>query len=99
MRIVLLSLGLLFLPLSAVFAQTPAGKPDQAWPATVHATYSLQYNGIEVGKLKFKSSTTADSYTLSSSGKVSVLFGTFKWQGASSVSGAIQKGTPTPASY
>lgn len=99
MRISLLSLGLLLLPISIVSAQTPAAKPEQAWPATVHATYSLQYNGIEVGKLKFKSKTTADSYALSGSGKVSVLFGTFKWQGASSVIGAIQGSTPTPVSY
>lgn len=99
MRVLLLSLGFLFVPLSASSAQTAAGKPDLAWPATVQATYSLRYNGIEVGQLKFKSNTTADSYTLASSGKVSVLFGTFKWQGASSVSGVIQSGAPAPVAY
>jgi hypothetical protein len=97
MRVLLLSLGLLVIPLPASSAETAAAKP--AWPTTVHATYSLRFNGLEVGTLKFKSNTTADSYSLASSGKVSVLFGTFKWQGASSVSGAIQSGTPTPAAY
>lgn len=99
MRVLLLSLGLLFVPLSAHSAETAAGKADQAWPATVKAKYSLRFNGIEVGTLKFKSSTTADSYSLSSTGEVSVLFGTFKWEGASSVSGAIQRGMPAPANY
>jgi hypothetical protein len=97
MRVLLLSLGLFVVPFPAISAETSPGKP--AWPTTVQATYSLRYNGIEVGQLKFKSSATADSYSLSSSGKVSVLFGTFKWQGASSVSGTIQSGAPAPAAY
>jgi hypothetical protein len=99
MRVLLLSLALLSLPLSAHSAETPASKSGQAWPATVHASYSLRFNGIEVGTLDFKSNTTANTYTLASSGKVSVFFGAFKWSGSSSASGAIEGGSPAPAAY
>jgi len=97
--IALLSLGFMLLPLSAHANETSAIQGKPAWPAAVEAHYSLRFNGIEVGRLKLKSDTTATSYALSASAKVSVLFGAFKVSGASSVSGAIQKGAITPEAY
>ena len=76
-----------------------AEKASDAWPVTVQARYRLRYNGIEVGKVTVKSNTTATSYSITGSGKVSVLFGAFKWSASSNVSGTIQGGKPRPAIY
>jgi hypothetical protein len=96
---VLLWLGLVLLPISARSGENPAIKLDKAWPTVVNARYSLRYNGFEVGQLKVKSNITTKSYSLSSSGKVSALFGAFSWSGSSSVSGTIERGTPAPVAY
>jgi hypothetical protein len=95
----LLSLGLALLPLPANSGENPTDKPGQAWPITVQARYRLRFNGIEVGRLNINSSATATTYSLSGSAKISVLFGAFKWSGSSKVSGAIEGGTPAPATY
>jgi hypothetical protein len=95
----LLSLGLALLPLPATSSEKPVDKLDEAWPVAVQARYRLRYNSIEVGRLNVTSNTTAKTYSISGSGKVSVLFGAFTWSGASSVSGTIEGGTPAPATY
>src|SRR5688572_17859043 len=89
--LMLLLLVLASLPQAANSGDKPA-KPGEAWPTTVQARYSLRYNGIEVGNLNVNTKTTANSYALSSSAKVSVLFGTIKWTGSSTVSGSIEGG-------
>jgi hypothetical protein len=94
MRVLLLYLGLLCAAHSASAAETAP-----SWPATVKASYSLRFNGIEVGKLDFKSDTSGQSYSLSSKAKVSVFFGAFKWSGTSKVVGAIESGAPTPGAF
>lgn len=91
----LLALGLALMPLPADAGE----KHAEMWPTSVQARYRLRYNGIDVGRLNVNSSTTAKAYSVSGSGKVSVLFGTFKWSGGSTVSGAIEDGAPVPASY
>lgn len=96
--LMLLSLALGSLP-QAAHSSDKSAKPSETWPTTVQARYSLRYNGIEVGNLKVNSKTTADSYALSSSAKVSVLFGALKWAGSSTVSGAIERGAPVPAAF
>jgi hypothetical protein len=95
----LLPLGLALLPLSASSGEKPAAKPGEAWPVTVQAHYRLRYNGLEVGRLDINSNTAANTYSLSGSGKVSVLFGAMTWSGSSTVSGAIKEGAPAPATY
>lgn len=95
----LLSLGLTLMPLPANSGERPAGKPGEAWPASVQARYRLRYNSMDVGRLHVSSNTTAKNYSVSGSGKVSVLFGMMVWSGSSSVSGTIEEGTPTPATY
>jgi hypothetical protein len=91
----LLPLGIALLPLSAHSGE----KPPDAWPTAVQAHYSLRYNGINVGRLDINSNTTANTYSLSGSAKVSVLFGAIKWSGSSSVSGTIEGGAPAPTTY
>jgi hypothetical protein len=81
------------LPLSA------ADKPSEMWPSSVNAWYRLRYNGIAVGRLEISSTTTARSYSLSGSGRLSALFGLVKWAGSANVSGTIQSAAPTPADY
>lgn len=85
----------LALPPADAGAQTP---PDP-WPAAVHAHYKLRYNGIDVGNLNVVSTKADKSYTMSGSGKVSVLFGTITWSGSSTVSGIVTGGAPQPVSY
>jgi hypothetical protein len=89
------ALGLALLPLPANSGE----KPDEAGPITVKARYSLQFNGIGVGRLTIKSKTTGDSYSVSGSAKVSVLFGAFTASGSSVASGAVERGTPVPATF
>lgn len=91
----LLALVCVFAPGIAVAAE----KNTDVWPAAVHARYRLKYNGITVGDLEVNSKTADKTYSLSGSGKVSVLFGTVTWSGSSNVSGTIEGGRPQPAAY
>jgi hypothetical protein len=89
----------LALPLSANSGEKAADRMGEAWPTTVQAHYRLRYNGINVGRLDVNSDTTAKTYSLSGSGKVSVLFGAFSWSSSSSASGSIEGGVPAPTSF
>ncbi|MBX2804764.1 MAG: DUF3108 domain-containing protein [Hyphomicrobiales bacterium] len=90
---VVIGMGLTMLPLAA------AGSEQKAWPVSFEAHYSLQFRGIEVGRLKLKSQTSGASYSVAASAKVSVLFGAYKFSGATSTSGTIEQGEPTPSAY
>lgn len=97
--LMLLSLALALLPGQANPGEKPTDNPSDAWPTTVQARYSLRYNGVEVGNLNVTSKTTASTYSLSGSAKVSVFFGAIEWLGSSNVSGTIERGVPGPAAY
>lgn len=97
--LVLLTAAVVLLPLSANSGEKPADGLGEAWPTSVQAKYRLRYNGIDVGHLNINSNTAANSYSLSGSSKVSVLFGAIIWSGSSTVSGTIEDGTPAPATY
>lgn len=78
----------------------PAARADdQGWAPTVHAVYTLRYNGIGVGKLDVTSQSNGRTYSVYGSGKVSAFFGLITWTGSSSVTGTIDHGMPVPASY
>ncbi len=98
-RALALSLGLAFLPLPANSGEKTAAKPDDAGSIIVQAHYRLRYNGIEVGRMDITSNTTAKTYTLSGSSKISVLFGAFSWSSSSSASGTIERGAPVPSNF
>jgi hypothetical protein len=71
----------------------------EPWPASVTARYKLQYNGINMGALDFASTTGAKGYQLKTSAHVKLLFGAIKWDGDTTVTGAIAGSAPSPASY
>ena len=93
------ALALAFWSLPGNSGEKPGEKRGEPWPATVHARYSLRYNGITVGHLDMNSSTSATTYSLAGSVKVSVLFGAFTWAASANVSGAIEGGIPAATSY
>ncbi|WP_176427198.1 MULTISPECIES: DUF3108 domain-containing protein [Rhodomicrobium] len=95
----LLAFGIALLPLPAASQQKPPEKSGEIWPAAVQARYRLRYNGIEVGKVDLKLNTSGNTYSISGSGKVSVLFGSVVWAASSTVSGTIEDGEPLPANY
>jgi Protein of unknown function (DUF3108) len=84
---------------SAVLPASAQSGEKTSWPTAVQAHYSLRYNGFEVGRLDVNSDSTTKSYSLAASAKISALFGAFKWSGSSNVSGAIERGTPSPAAF
>lgn len=71
----------------------------EAWPAKVDARYALKFNGIRVGHIAFSSQAGPQSYSLESTGEVSVLFGAIKWAGTSHVTGAVELSGPAPKAY
>lgn len=94
-------LALVLIVTGTTLLPEPAGaqSASDAWPAAVHAHYKLRYNGIEVGQLNITSTRADKTYTMSGSGKVSVLFGAVTWAGSSNVSGIIAANTPQPVDY
>ncbi len=84
--------------LVAVNATTPAAAGEN-WPSQVAARYKLYFNGLEVGSYQFGSNFDGKTYAAQSEAKISALFGAFKWNGAISSHGAIQKSAPRPAAY
>ena len=85
--------------LAALFVMAGSVHAGEAWPAQVNARYKLKFNGIDVGHIAFTSKTSGQTYSLTSSGEVSVLFGAIKWTGASNVSGAVDAAGPVPKDY
>ncbi len=95
----LMLLAAALLPGPASSGEKLADQPSDARPTIVQARYSLRYNGIEVGDFKIASKTTSNSYSLSGSANISVLFGAFEVQGSSNVSGTIERGAPVPTTF
>jgi hypothetical protein len=99
-----LSCGRLFacLTLGVGLGVAPGSVPaagTEAWPTKVDARYALTFNGIKVGHIAFASQAGAQSYTLNSTGEVSVLFGAIKWAGTSRVSGVVANSVIAPNAY
>lgn len=85
----------------AVAAVAAAALPARAdLPASVEADYEITYNGLKVGGFTFRSDNAAAGYKMTTNGKVSVLFGAFKWTAHADASGAIAKGgAAVPADF
>ncbi len=88
-----------FLAVAAAAVAFTTSASAQQLPARVHAEYEITFNGLKVGGFEFTGENTAQSYKMSGSGKVSVLFGAFKWNGASSSSGAVASNGVVPSDY
>lgn len=105
-RVVRSSAKLALLALSLALAHPSPATADKAvknqrksWPVAVDTRYRLQWEGMKVGWLNVKSNFTANSYSVTGSAKVRVLFGKFKWWGSASTSGELVEGVPQPVTY
>jgi len=94
-----LVLGVVVLGIAAVPLGAPAAAAETVWPAQVSTVYRLYFNGFEVGKFAFQSSTKGQSYSATSNAEVSALFGAFRWRGNTSASGRLAATGPEPSSY
>lgn len=85
---------------AAVFvaALASTAHADQ-WPARVHAEYEITFNGLKVGGFDFNASNDAINYKMEGSGKVSVMFGAFKWSGNSDATGKVNQGAISPTNF
>ncbi len=81
-----------------------SAKPDEAGDLTVRAStvdavYQISWLGAHIGDFRLKSSITTRQYALQANAELSVLFGTFSWQGATTSSGLMTANGPVPQTY
>ena len=81
-----------------------APKPEDAGDlavraSTVDAVYQISWLGAHIGDFRIKSSITTRQYSLQASAELSVFFGTFSWQGATTSSGLMTANGPVPQNY
>jgi Protein of unknown function (DUF3108) len=71
----------------------------EGWPAKVKAGYDVDFNGLNVGTFEFTSTQDGTNYTLVGNGKLSLLFGAFKWTGDTKSLGRMVENQPKPQSF
>ena len=67
--------------------------------STVDAVYQISWLGAHIGDFRIKSSITTRQYSMQASAELSVFFGTFSWQGATTSSGLMTANGPVPQNY
>jgi hypothetical protein len=67
--------------------------------STVDAVYQISWLGAHIGDFRIKSSITTRQYSLQANAELSVFFGTFSWQGATTSSGLMTANGPVPQNY
>lgn len=82
----------------------PSPKTDEAGDlavraSTVDALYHISWLGVQIGDFKIKSSITTRQYALQANAELSVFFGAFSWQGATTSSGLMTANGPVPQNY
>jgi hypothetical protein len=82
----------------ALASPTKARAAD-GWPASVQASYDVNFNGINVGSYQFQSSQEGQSYKLASNAKLSLLLGALSWTGVTHASGKIAGETAKPQAF
>ena len=90
------------LALGALLAGSTFGSAAKAldvYPASVRATYDVNFNGLNVGTFEFQSEAQGSAYTLSSTASLSILLGAFKWTGETRASGTLGGGLPKPSAF
>jgi len=85
----------------ALVGLVTAARPAAAetWPAVVRAVYDVNFNGFNVGTFEFESQAEQESYTLIGNAKLSILLGTFSWDGFTRSFGSIVDQSPKPAAF
>ncbi len=86
----------------ALFSAPPAFA--QMAEGTISATYKIDYNGIQLGKLHFTSSIRGHRYNLESATRLSIpllgsIFNNLSWRGSTRTTGTISGNRPHPSSY
>ncbi|HUS96554.1 MAG TPA: DUF3108 domain-containing protein [Hyphomicrobiaceae bacterium] len=69
------------------------------WPGEVVAEYQVRFSGFKVGRLVFRSKVETATYALQADGKMSALFGAYKWSGTARSEGGALDARPVPAAY
>jgi Protein of unknown function (DUF3108) len=82
----------------AVTSPTNARAAD-GWPASVQASYDVNFNGINVGTYDFKSTQDGQSYKLASNAKLSLLLGALSWTGVTHANGKLAGETAKPQAF
>ncbi len=67
--------------------------------STVDAVYQISWLGAHIGDFRIKSSITTRQYSLQANAELSVFFGAFSWQGATTSSGLMTANGPVPQTY
>lgn len=91
--------GYAIVVLCVASAPLSAAAVAQPWPSKVVARYQISFGGIDIGKFHFESQVEGQTYTLAGQGEVSLVFGAFKWKGATRSSGGVTDESPKPAAY
>jgi len=84
--------------LSSSFQSTQASAADP-WPASVKASYSIEFNGFNIGSFDFDASVHGKTYVLSGDAKISALLGVINWRGMTRTAGRVRGIAPRPATY
>lgn len=91
--------------LGLIFGLTASGNAHaQLRDSKIAATYKIKYNGIQLGKLHFKSTVKGRSYHMETRTKLSIpllgsIFKSMSWRGVTRASGIVRGNQPRPANY
>jgi hypothetical protein len=67
--------------------------------STVDALYRISWLGAHIGDFRLRSSIANKQYSLHATADISVFFGTYTWEGATTSSGALTASGPVPQNY
>ncbi len=85
------------LAVTAVFMPS-AANAAQKGTMRVAADYKIKYSGIKIGSFQFNSTVTGRRYRLTSSSRVTIFFGAFKWNSQSTTKGVLSR-RPQPQTF
>ncbi|MEO1545017.1 MAG: DUF3108 domain-containing protein [Pseudomonadota bacterium] len=69
------------------------------WPSKVEATYTISFNGFNIGDFKFRSKVGPQGYALDGDAQISALLGVVNWRGLTRSTGRVAKRRPAPDAY
>ena len=84
---------------AAILASPTGSHAADGWPASVQASYDVNFNGINVGTYDFKSTQDGQSYRLASNAKLSLLLGALHWSGVTHANGKMAGETAKPQAF
>jgi hypothetical protein len=82
-----------------VLASPTSSRAADGWPASVQASYDVNFNGINVGSYQFQSTQEGQSYKLSSNAKLSLLLGALSWTGVTHANGKLAGEVAKPQAF